>query len=162
MCLCSVEKRPRKRYDNACVAAIKPFLLYELCPSVFSCPFFSCLTQVNVGKMDSPIEKWNLIIGNLALKQVRSQGHSQRLCPLPGMQQTNSSWACHAGVVKSANAYAARLLCHPGTGNGGGIPGGRGGCCSGVDPRGEVSDEPCRAALFQQRGHGLHSLPAAG
>lgn len=27
-------------------------------------------TQVNVGKMDSPIEKWNLIIGNLALKQV--------------------------------------------------------------------------------------------
>lgn len=30
-----------------------------------------CLAQVNVGKMDSPIEKWNLIIGNLALKQVR-------------------------------------------------------------------------------------------
>lgn len=30
-----------------------------------------CLPQVNVGKMDSPIEKWNLIIGNLALKQVR-------------------------------------------------------------------------------------------
>lgn len=29
-------------------------------------------TQVNVGKMDSPIEKWNLIIGNLALKQVNS------------------------------------------------------------------------------------------
>ncbi|GAA6074433.1 solute carrier family 41 member 2-like, partial [Tachysurus ichikawai] len=28
-------------------------------------------TAVNVGKMDSPIEKWNLIIGNLALKQVR-------------------------------------------------------------------------------------------
>lgn len=28
------------------------------------------LPQVNVGKMDSPIEKWNLIIGNLALKQV--------------------------------------------------------------------------------------------
>jgi hypothetical protein len=27
-------------------------------------------SQVNVGKMDSPIEKWNLIIGNLALKQV--------------------------------------------------------------------------------------------
>lgn len=26
--------------------------------------------QVNIGKMDSPIEKWNLIIGNLALKQV--------------------------------------------------------------------------------------------
>ncbi|KTG47988.1 hypothetical protein cypCar_00000141 [Cyprinus carpio] len=31
-------------------------------------------TAVNVGKMDSPIEKWNLIIGNLALKQVA--GHS--------------------------------------------------------------------------------------
>lgn len=31
-----------------------------------------CVTQVNVGKMDSPIEKWNLIIGNLALKQVPS------------------------------------------------------------------------------------------
>ncbi|KAG7270678.1 hypothetical protein CRUP_030405 [Coryphaenoides rupestris] len=29
-------------------------------------------TAVNVGKMDSPIEKWNLIIGNLALKQ---RGH---------------------------------------------------------------------------------------
>uniref|UniRef100_A0A3Q0SYK5 Solute carrier family 41 member n=1 Tax=Amphilophus citrinellus TaxID=61819 RepID=A0A3Q0SYK5_AMPCI len=29
-------------------------------------------TQVNVGKMDSPIEKWNLIIGNLALKQVQA------------------------------------------------------------------------------------------
>ncbi|KPP59630.1 hypothetical protein Z043_122431, partial [Scleropages formosus] len=27
---------------------------------------------VNVGKMDSPIEKWNLIIGNLALKQVQA------------------------------------------------------------------------------------------
>ncbi len=25
-----------------------------------------------MGKMDSPIEKWNLIIGNLALKQVRA------------------------------------------------------------------------------------------
>ncbi|XP_066561349.1 solute carrier family 41 member 2 isoform X1 [Amia ocellicauda] len=29
-------------------------------------------TAVNVGKMDSPIEKWNLIIGNLALKQVQA------------------------------------------------------------------------------------------
>ncbi|NWT40743.1 S41A2 protein, partial [Chroicocephalus maculipennis] len=27
---------------------------------------------VNIGKMDSPIEKWNLIIGNLALKQVQA------------------------------------------------------------------------------------------
>ncbi|KAL7882504.1 hypothetical protein SRHO_G00001620 [Serrasalmus rhombeus] len=30
------------------------------------------IVQVNVGKMDSPIEKWNLIIGNLALKQVQA------------------------------------------------------------------------------------------
>ncbi|XP_061662125.1 solute carrier family 41 member 2 isoform X2 [Syngnathoides biaculeatus] len=30
------------------------------------------VVQVNVGKMDSPIEKWNLIIGNLALKQVQA------------------------------------------------------------------------------------------
>ncbi|KAM3833579.1 solute carrier family 41 member 2 isoform 1-T1 [Vipera latastei] len=29
-------------------------------------------TAVNIGKMDSPIEKWNLIIGNLALKQVQA------------------------------------------------------------------------------------------
>uniref|UniRef100_A0A8C5FU51 Solute carrier family 41 member n=1 Tax=Gadus morhua TaxID=8049 RepID=A0A8C5FU51_GADMO len=29
-------------------------------------------TAVNVGKMDSPIEKWNLIIGNLALKQAQA------------------------------------------------------------------------------------------
>ncbi|KAK6482761.1 solute carrier family 41 member 2 isoform X1 [Huso huso] len=29
-------------------------------------------TAVNVGKMDSPIEKWKLIIGNLALKQVQA------------------------------------------------------------------------------------------
>ncbi|XP_061922233.1 solute carrier family 41 member 2 [Entelurus aequoreus] len=29
-------------------------------------------TAVNVGKMDSPIEKWNLIMGNLALKQVQA------------------------------------------------------------------------------------------
>ncbi|XP_076023492.1 solute carrier family 41 member 2 [Genypterus blacodes] len=29
-------------------------------------------TAVNVGKMDSPLEKWNLIIGNLALKQVQA------------------------------------------------------------------------------------------
>ncbi|XP_039618120.1 solute carrier family 41 member 2-like [Polypterus senegalus] len=29
-------------------------------------------TAVNVGKMDSPIEKWNLILGNLALKQVQA------------------------------------------------------------------------------------------
>ncbi|XP_064417879.1 solute carrier family 41 member 2 [Latimeria chalumnae] len=29
-------------------------------------------TAVNIGKMESPIEKWNLIIGNLALKQVQA------------------------------------------------------------------------------------------
>lgn len=29
-------------------------------------------TAVNIGKMDSPIEKWNLIISNLALKQVQA------------------------------------------------------------------------------------------
>ncbi|XP_023668376.1 solute carrier family 41 member 2 isoform X1 [Paramormyrops kingsleyae] len=29
-------------------------------------------TAVNVGKMDSPTEKWNLIVGNLALKQVQA------------------------------------------------------------------------------------------
>ncbi|XP_043943765.1 solute carrier family 41 member 2 [Protopterus annectens] len=29
-------------------------------------------TAVNIGKMDSPIEKWNLIYGNLALKQVQA------------------------------------------------------------------------------------------
>lgn len=34
--------------------------------------FLFVSTQVNVGKMDSPIEKWNLIIGNLALKQVNT------------------------------------------------------------------------------------------
>lgn len=49
------------------------------CQPVFYCPLFYCLTQVNVGKMDSPIEKWNLIIGNLALKQVRSHLHTQLL-----------------------------------------------------------------------------------
>lgn len=36
------------------------------------CSFCSISQQVNVGKMDSPIEKWNLIIGNLALKQVHT------------------------------------------------------------------------------------------
>lgn len=60
------------------------FMVYGTA-SVFYSPLFSCLTQVNVGKMDSPIEKWNLIIGNLALKQVRSHLHTQQLCALPGM-----------------------------------------------------------------------------
>lgn len=31
---------------------------------------FFLLCQINVGKMESAREKWNLIIGNLALKQV--------------------------------------------------------------------------------------------
>lgn len=39
-------------------------------------------------------------------------------------------------------------------------------CCSSrgswLDPRGEVPDEPRCAALLQQRGYSLHSLPAAG
>ena len=49
-----------------------------------------------------------------------------------------------------------------GSGYSGGFPGRRSSRGPRLDPRGEVPDEPRRAALLQQRGHGLHSLPAAG
>lgn len=44
----------------------------ELNVTFIVCSFCPISKQVNVGKMDSPIEKWNLIIGNLALKQVHT------------------------------------------------------------------------------------------
>lgn len=49
-----------------------------------------------------------------------------------------------------------------GTGYSSRLPGSCGGSGSGLDPRGEVPDESCCAALLCQRGHCLHSLYAAG
>lgn len=50
----------------------------------------------------------------------------------------------------------------PGSGHCGGFPGCCSSCGSRVDPGGEVPDEPRCAAVLQQRGHSLHSVPAAG
>ncbi|XP_076968004.1 solute carrier family 41 member 2 isoform X4 [Tamandua tetradactyla] len=64
-------KRPSE--ESAVAMALQillPFLLAGF--GTVSAGMLLDVVQVNVGKMDSPIEKWNLIIGNLALKQVQA------------------------------------------------------------------------------------------
>ncbi|XP_050801732.1 solute carrier family 41 member 2 isoform X2 [Gopherus flavomarginatus] len=68
-----VERRRKQPKESSSIMALQilvPFLLAGF--GTVSAGMVLDIVQVNVGKMDSPIEKWNLIIGNLALKQVQA------------------------------------------------------------------------------------------
>uniref|UniRef100_A0A8C2A5J7 Solute carrier family 41 member n=1 Tax=Cyprinus carpio TaxID=7962 RepID=A0A8C2A5J7_CYPCA len=73
-------------------------------------------TAVNVGKMDSPIEKWNLIIGNLALKQVRA---FRRLsCTIQTLNKQTPSetqicihWDVPLSILSDSHPYVSSLVC---------------------------------------------------
>nr|XP_045009143.1 solute carrier family 41 member 2 isoform X2 [Jaculus jaculus] len=68
-----VETNPKLPKESSGIMALQilvPFLLAGF--GTVSAGMVLDIVQVNVGKMDSPIEKWNLIIGNLALKQVQA------------------------------------------------------------------------------------------
>uniref|UniRef100_A0A8C7I5M4 Solute carrier family 41 member n=1 Tax=Oncorhynchus kisutch TaxID=8019 RepID=A0A8C7I5M4_ONCKI len=85
-------------------------------------------TAVNVGKMDSPIEKWNLIIGNLALKQVQATvvGFLAAVAavvlgwiPEGKFQMSHAVLLCSASVatafiasmLQDSHPYASSLVC---------------------------------------------------
>ncbi|XP_072529823.1 solute carrier family 41 member 2 [Salminus brasiliensis] len=61
-------------------------------------------TAVNIGKMNSPREKWNLIIGNLALKQVQATG----LGFLAALAASALGWVLDKRLIMN---YAALLCC---------------------------------------------------
>ncbi|OBS76622.1 hypothetical protein A6R68_16923 [Neotoma lepida] len=61
------QKLPKESSGIMALQILVPFLLAGF--GTVSAGMVLDIVQVNVGKMDSPIEKWNLIIGNLALKQ---------------------------------------------------------------------------------------------
>ncbi|XP_058045939.1 solute carrier family 41 member 2 isoform X2 [Ahaetulla prasina] len=63
-------KQPKESSSIMALQILVPFLLAGF--GTVSAGMVLDIVQVNVGKMDSPIEKWNLIIGNLALKQVQA------------------------------------------------------------------------------------------
>ncbi|PNI65038.1 SLC41A2 isoform 9, partial [Pan troglodytes] len=68
-----VEVTPKLPKESSGIMALQilvPFLLAGF--GTVSAGMVLDIVQVNIGKMDSPIEKWNLIIGNLALKQVQA------------------------------------------------------------------------------------------
>ncbi|XP_049740203.1 solute carrier family 41 member 2 isoform X2 [Elephas maximus indicus] len=64
------QKLPKESSGAMALQILVPFLLAGF--GTVSAGMVLDIVQVNVGKMDSPIEKWNLIIGNLALKQVQA------------------------------------------------------------------------------------------
>ncbi|KAG9490497.1 hypothetical protein GDO78_006047 [Eleutherodactylus coqui] len=64
------KKLPKESSFTMALQILVPFLLAGF--GTVSAGMVLDIVQVNVGKMDSPIEKWNLIIGNLALKQVQA------------------------------------------------------------------------------------------
>uniref|UniRef100_G3VXS9 Solute carrier family 41 member n=1 Tax=Sarcophilus harrisii TaxID=9305 RepID=G3VXS9_SARHA len=61
---------PKESSGTMALQILVPFLLAGF--GTVSAGMVLDIVQVNIGKMDSPIEKWNLIIGNLALKQVQA------------------------------------------------------------------------------------------
>ncbi|KAM9169607.1 solute carrier family 41 member 2 isoform 2-T2 [Pangshura tecta] len=63
-------KQPKESSSIMALQILVPFLLAGF--GTVSAGMVLDIVQVNVGKMDSPIEKWNLIVGNLALKQVQA------------------------------------------------------------------------------------------
>ncbi|OXB69307.1 hypothetical protein ASZ78_015707 [Callipepla squamata] len=63
-------KQPKESSSIMALQILVPFLLAGF--GTVSAGMVLDIVQVNIGKMDSPIEKWNLIIGNLALKQVQA------------------------------------------------------------------------------------------
>ncbi|XP_025139390.1 solute carrier family 41 member 2 isoform X2 [Bubalus bubalis] len=64
------QKLPKESSGVMALQILVPFLLAGF--GTVSAGMVLDIVQVNIGKMDSPIEKWNLIIGNLALKQVQA------------------------------------------------------------------------------------------
>uniref|UniRef100_A0ABI7XPV2 Solute carrier family 41 member n=1 Tax=Felis catus TaxID=9685 RepID=A0ABI7XPV2_FELCA len=64
------QKSPKESSGIMALQILVPFLLAGF--GTVSAGMVLDIVQVNIGKMDSPIEKWNLIIGNLALKQVQA------------------------------------------------------------------------------------------
>ncbi|XP_059042713.1 solute carrier family 41 member 2 isoform X3 [Mustela nigripes] len=64
------QKSPKESSGVMALQILVPFLLAGF--GTVSAGMVLDIVQVNIGKMDSPIEKWNLIIGNLALKQVQA------------------------------------------------------------------------------------------
>lgn len=97
--------------------------------------------QVNVGRIDSSSEKWNLIIGNLALKQVN---------PAHSMLAWWNSVLLWTPLVSSGTGYSF------------GLPGCSGSFGSWLDPAGGAHCESCSSALLLQHCDSIHSISAAG
>uniref|UniRef100_A0A8C2A4U7 Solute carrier family 41 member n=1 Tax=Cyprinus carpio TaxID=7962 RepID=A0A8C2A4U7_CYPCA len=68
-------------------------------------------TAVNVGKMDSPIEKWNLIIGNLALKQVRAFRRLSLFSILLYFKIICIHWDVPLSILSDSHPYVSSLVC---------------------------------------------------
>ncbi|KPP68338.1 solute carrier family 41 member 2-like [Scleropages formosus] len=105
---------PREPLLAMTLQIVLPFLLAGF--GTVSAGIVLDVVQVNVGKMDSTSEKWNLIIGNLALKQVQAAvvGFLAAVAavilgwiPNGGFQLSHTVLLCSSSV---ATAFTASLL----------------------------------------------------